>query len=662
MKSLLTLLFAIALIYAYSQRTPHEMLPYIMRGINIGNTLEPPQEGQWPEDAPIEWSDNGPAEEYYFDDIKDAGFQCVRLPITWHTHVLDTAPYTIDPEWLARVDEIATWVLKRKMHVIINAHHESWIKENYSNDIYKARFDSIWSQISEYFKDKPDSMMFEILNEPHDKITNDQNNELNARILQIIRKSNPSRIVMFSGKGWANVDDMINAELPADDYIMCYYHSYDPWTFAGLGSGTWGASSDIVAMQNRMQKAALWSQQNNIPVIISEFGTDTLCDYNSRMKFISQYVEEALKRNLAWSVWDDGGTFQVYRRNSRKWHDTKDILINFSEHCPNNVRLTDDNHTISINWDNRMTNADSIVIQRRESSTEFKRIAMVEPNVSAYSESVLPEEFYYYRVIAYRNDSVFPSCPQRILDVPSESERKPFYGTPIAIPGTVEAEDFDIGGLGLAYFNSDFASTENTYRDDKGADIEKVNDAFTLINNNKDEWYEYSISIAEAGSYNMAFHYSAITSGTVKVSIAGKFAKIALKKTNGIDQFVDTVRGLAELPAGEQILKLEVLKAGEFTIDKMSFTKYSLSQIKGSGGQGLQLLLQPNPAIDVCRLSATNCQTGCVEVFNSLGVKIVSVNTSLPYNLNTSDFKKGVYTVRVKNSEGLRSSKLVVGY
>ncbi|MFZ0035556.1 MAG: cellulase family glycosylhydrolase [Sedimentisphaerales bacterium] len=66
---------------------PNEAVRQMGRGINMGNTLEPPREGDW---------NNGPAQEYYFDDYKKAGFTCVRIPVRWDLHTDTNAPYKVD--------------------------------------------------------------------------------------------------------------------------------------------------------------------------------------------------------------------------------------------------------------------------------------------------------------------------------------------------------------------------------------------------------------------------------------------------------------------------------------------------------------------------------------------------------------------------------------
>lgn len=172
-----------------AQLTPQEAIVQMGRGINVGNSLDAtPTETSW---------GNELIQEYYFDDIKTAGFNCVRIPVTWKHHTSISSPYSIDSLWLNRVDTIVTWALNRDLFVIINAHHEDGIKAvNSKGDPIAradtiAKYDSIWSQVSFHFKDRSDSLLFEILNEPQDmeQATLDS---LNTRILSIIRKDNPT--------------------------------------------------------------------------------------------------------------------------------------------------------------------------------------------------------------------------------------------------------------------------------------------------------------------------------------------------------------------------------------------------------------------------------------------------------------------------------------
>src|SRR4051794_19893010 len=67
------------------------------RGVNFGNALEAPKEGDW----------GMKLEADYFKHIRAAGFNHVRVPVKWSAHADAKPPYTIDPAFFARID----WVL-----------------------------------------------------------------------------------------------------------------------------------------------------------------------------------------------------------------------------------------------------------------------------------------------------------------------------------------------------------------------------------------------------------------------------------------------------------------------------------------------------------------------------------------------------------------------
>ncbi len=87
-------------------------------GINLGNVLEAPTEGAW---APA-------AQEYYFADYKQRGFTTVRVPVRWDNHTAQAAPYTIDPSFMARVQQVVGWSLAQNLTTIINAHHDECVQ------------------------------------------------------------------------------------------------------------------------------------------------------------------------------------------------------------------------------------------------------------------------------------------------------------------------------------------------------------------------------------------------------------------------------------------------------------------------------------------------------------------------------------------------------
>jgi endoglucanase len=113
----------------------------VNRCINVGGALEAPREGDW---------FNYKIRERDLQTISQAGFDTVRIPIKWSAHALPNAPYTIDPAFFARIDEVITWSLQSGLNVIINVHHYD---ELYADpNRHEPRFDALWAQIAARYR------------------------------------------------------------------------------------------------------------------------------------------------------------------------------------------------------------------------------------------------------------------------------------------------------------------------------------------------------------------------------------------------------------------------------------------------------------------------------------------------------------------------------
>ena len=109
-------------------------LDLLGRGVNYGNMLEAPNEGDW----------GLYVQEEYFDLVKEAGFDFVRLPVRWNAHAEALARYAIDPKFFARVDEVVEWALERNLNIIVDFHHYEEMASDPRG--HKDRFLGIWKQ------------------------------------------------------------------------------------------------------------------------------------------------------------------------------------------------------------------------------------------------------------------------------------------------------------------------------------------------------------------------------------------------------------------------------------------------------------------------------------------------------------------------------------
>lgn len=550
---------------APAQITPQEAVLLMQPGINLGNTLEPPTEGGW---------NNPSAQEKYFDHYKNAGFRCIRIPVRWDGHTGTAPPYKINETWFQRVEQVIDWGLDRGLFVIVNAHHEEWIKKNYSQT-NRDRFDSIWNQISHRFRNKPDRLLFEIINEPYG-LTKQQNDDLHQRVLKVIRKTNPFRIVIFQGHNWGGSDELIAASIPDDRFLMGSFHSYDPYLFGLEGQGTWGNVADYYALAEKFRKVREWSDQYNVPVLLGEYGAVRTCDYNSRMKHYSAYVDLSVQNGFAHCVWDDGGDFRMLVRNSGTWEEIKEIVVSSPILAPTNLNpQVSQDSVIKITWSNRII-CDSIWVLRRSSGYAWTTISGL-PGTSTIFEDIKPpvDQIYYYKISAGdTTGKTHTSYPQRIyFPVWERRYRELFLGYPQAIPGIIEAEDFDLGGEGIAYHETDGQNITGVYRPLEAVDIyDRNGTGYHIGNANEGEWLEYTVRVKTAGTYLVYFSIASMSGG-------GKFAiRCGQTESDTITApstrswlTVKNVVTTMELDSGLQILRFSIFSEPLFNIDRLTF-------------------------------------------------------------------------------------------
>jgi endoglucanase len=292
------------------------------RGMCLANALEAPQEGDW----------GIVLQEEYFDLIKEAGFSHVRIPIRWSAHADTEAPYTIDPEFFARVDWAVEQALCRGLLVMIDVHHyEELVASPYE---HRQRFLGLWSQIAEHYQDYSNDLLFEILNEPYDQLTAYRWNQLLADALEVIRETNPDRFVVVGPPLWNIVWELDKLRLPEDDRrIIATVHYYTPMELTHQGTdwvedsdewlGTTWEGTDAQKRRIRMDlnRPAVWSEVQGRPVHLGEFGTYYKADMASRVLWTAFIVQQAEERGMSWSYWEFGAGFGVYDLSQGEWNE-----------------------------------------------------------------------------------------------------------------------------------------------------------------------------------------------------------------------------------------------------------------------------------------------------------------------------------------------------
>jgi endoglucanase len=212
-----------------SDLTPPIIAPtsHLGRGINLGNKLEAPSEGEW----------GAPVEAWMLPTIAQGGFATVRIPIRWSGHAATAQPYAIDPTFMDRVTWVVDQALSAGLTAVLNVHHYQEIFTDPARE--RDRFLALWRQISARFRDYPEALVFEILNEPNTNLTAQLWNVFLRDALAVIRQGNPDRWVVVGTAEWGGIGAMDRLELPDDDRLIFTFHYYEPFEFTHQGA-EWG--------------------------------------------------------------------------------------------------------------------------------------------------------------------------------------------------------------------------------------------------------------------------------------------------------------------------------------------------------------------------------------------------------------------------------------
>lgn len=294
----------------------------LSRGINFGNMLEAPNEGEW----------GLYVQEEYFDLVKEAGFDFVRLPVRWNAHAKAEYPYTIDPAFFARVDEIIAWALARELTIIVDFHHyEEIMTDPWS---HKDRYLGIWAQVAEHYKDQPANVLFELLNEPNSTLDASLWNQYLLESLAVVRETNPSRDVVIGPVQWNSYEWLSTLEVPNDKHLIVTFHYYSPFQFTHQGAewageeaqgwmGTeWGSETDQADVISHFDVVADWSKRHgNVRILLGEFGAYSRGPQDSRVRWTKFIREQAEAHGFAWAYWELASGFGVYDPEAQVWRE-----------------------------------------------------------------------------------------------------------------------------------------------------------------------------------------------------------------------------------------------------------------------------------------------------------------------------------------------------
>ena len=300
----------------------------LKRGINMGNMLEAPNEGDW-----------GIRFDPAYVNLIKGKFDTVRVPVRWSNHAAPTADAKIDEFFIRRVERVVDDLLAKGFYVILDMHHYNQIVGEKLNPkefevdsaVLETRFENMWQQISERFKDKSSKLIFELLNEPHGRLNSKAWNGLAAKTLQVVRESNPTRTVMIGPTYYNNIRDLSKLVLPKDKNIIVSIHNYTPFFFTHQGINylpmdmPTGVKCCLIDQKRQivaeLNQAVSWNKMYGFPLHLGEFGSYSKADMESRAAYTRFVRTELENRAIGWSYWEFGSSFGIYNPKKKQWRE-----------------------------------------------------------------------------------------------------------------------------------------------------------------------------------------------------------------------------------------------------------------------------------------------------------------------------------------------------
>lgn len=327
------------------KRNAAALVREIKVGWNLGNTCESGIWDGYNKDVDLEgetaWGNPKTTYEM-IAALKGAGFNAIRIPCRWYIHA--DADMNIREAWIKRVAEIVDYARKQDMFVILNSHHDNWydrLPVGYNETEILNKFEKMWTQIANAFKDYDELLIFAGTNEIiklnasggedwGSPSTSDiaMNNKLNQKFVDAVRATggnNKWRCLMVQPWACSPTNALNTAyKLPTDvveNRLIQEFHCYDPYNYC-IGKDQKGnqwaqheySQGDLDAVSKMLQKMSQKFVEAGVPCIMAEFGSTQDNNYSKgndaadklRAEYHEFIVSEAKRYNIPGFYWDNG--------------------------------------------------------------------------------------------------------------------------------------------------------------------------------------------------------------------------------------------------------------------------------------------------------------------------------------------------------------------
>jgi endoglucanase len=338
-----------------SYPVPTERYAHLSKGINLAFWFWIPQEDF--EDIQTRFDDQD------FAYLKSAGFTFVRLPIDLSYLLDEEDPDLINDQNLTEVDTALDRLLAAELAVIIDIHSTASLEDdspNFSERLedgsdFMPDFTQFWENFARHLSARdPDWIFLELLNEPAFEENTEDWPPMLSQLAAAARQGAPEHTLLVSGAWWSNIDGLLLLEPLPDENVIYYFHFYEPFPFTHQGADWAGpevltlhdvpypSSPEIVQnaitmagsrqdrqtisdygdeswnydrILERIQQAADWAKEHNVPLLCDEFGAYAETIPSEQRALWVKDARLALESfGIGWAMWEYDGDFALVDR------------------------------------------------------------------------------------------------------------------------------------------------------------------------------------------------------------------------------------------------------------------------------------------------------------------------------------------------------------
>jgi len=316
-------------------------LSVLYRGINITRWFWAPKSIQYYR------SYTSPAT---FTTLKSAGFTYIRVPLS--PEAFQNPDGSLKPDVVSTLVDELTVAEKAGLGVMVQPQRQKWDLAGNEHD--RELFEKFWSELAPHLASFDPNLTFpELVNEPNFP-SSSQWDDLQAKVLAIVRHALPAFTIILTGNHWSNIQGLTELKVLADQNVVYSFHFYEPSFFVSewrsitkedlpvmatldfpvrdpqqclraadrssnsqtRGAIQWYCKSGWTGdrLKTEIAKAGQWGREHRVPVIDAEFGILNTRGTPARLTYLRAVREAFEAQKMGWGVWafDDGFGFDVH--------------------------------------------------------------------------------------------------------------------------------------------------------------------------------------------------------------------------------------------------------------------------------------------------------------------------------------------------------------